>query len=393
VIEPDPVVYEEPVAYAEPVAAYAEPVVYEEPVAAYEEPVAYVAPEPVAAPAPEPVAAPAPEPVVAASPEPVVAPAPEPVVAAAPEPVVIPAPAPVAPQPIVVAPQPIIRPKAFPTLQAAPAPSPAPAPAQRAFAAQQTGQLDGDDAEALAVELTEQGFSETWARQLIDEAAAHRSPLAAGNLRDAVRATLASTLPAPASLPADGAAIAFVGAGGSGKTRCSASLAAAYARASTLAASVVALGGEDWGAEVKDLLKGQSTWVTVAPTATDAHAAVQSGRQGGMVVVDTPATSPRNADAVQQLASQLASLELDALYLTIPATFSVRAATKLVESFDALGVDGIAVTHADEAEQLGVAAELAHISGVPIAYVHDGLELDSALSASDPTSLAARLLP
>jgi flagellar biosynthesis GTPase FlhF len=364
VIEPDPVVYEEPVAYAEPVAAY-------------EEPVAYVAPEPVAAPAPEPVAAPAPEPVVAP----------------APEPVVIPAPAPVAPQPIVVAPQPIIRPKAFPTLQAAPAPSPAPAPAQRAFAAQQTGQLDGDDAEALAVELTEQGFSETWARQLIDEAAAHRSPLAAGNLRDAVRATLASTLPAPASLPADGAAIAFVGAGGSGKTRCSASLAAAYARASTLAASVVALGGEDWGAEVKDLLKGQSTWVTVAPTATDAHAAVQSGRQGGMVVVDTPATSPRNADAVQQLASQLASLELDALYLTIPATFSVRAATKLVESFDALGVDGIAVTHADEAEQLGVAAELAHISGVPIAYVHDGLELDSALSASDPTSLAARLLP
>ena len=295
-----------------------------------------------------------------------------------------------------VAPQPIIRPKADPDAagrRSGTEPAPAPAPAQRAFAAQQTGQLDGDDAEALAVELTEQGISETWARQLIDEAAAHRSPLASGNLRDAVRATLASTLPAPTSLPADGAAIAFVGAGGSGKTRCSASLAAAYARASTLAASVVALGGEDWGAEVKDLLKGQSTWVTVAPTATDAHAAVHSGRQGGMVVVDTPATSPRNAVAVEQLATELASLELDALYLTIPATFSVRAAAKLVESFDALGVDGIAVTHADEAEQLGVAAELAHISGVPIAYVHDGLELDSALSASDPTSLAARLLP
>jgi flagellar biosynthesis GTPase FlhF len=386
--EPAPVVEPEPVAYEEPVAAYAEPVVYEEPVA-------YIAPEPVVI--PEPVAAPEPEPVVIPEPEPVAAPvveepvayvAPEPVVAPEPEPVVIPEPAPVAPRPIVVAPQPIIRPKAFPTPPAA-----APAPAQRVFAAQQAGQLDGDDAEALAAELTDQGISETWARQLIDEAAAHRSPLASGNLRDAVRATLASTLPAPTSLPASGAAIAFVGAGGSGKTRCSASLAAAYARASTLAASVVALGGEDWGAEVKDLLKGQSTWVTVAPTATDAHAAVHSGRQGGMVVVDTPATSPRNADAVQQLATELASLELDALYLTIPATFSVRAANKLVESFDALGVDGIAVTHADEAEQLGVAAELAHISGVPIAYVHDGLELDSALSASDPTSLAARLLP
>jgi flagellar biosynthesis GTPase FlhF len=297
-----------------------------------------------------------------------------------------------------VAPQPIIRPKPIitqhaPAPVANPVPVPVQVPAQRAFAAQQSGQIDGDDAAALADELISQGISERWAQQLIDEAAAHRSPLAAGNLRDAVRATLASTLPASSSLPAGGAAIAFVGAGGSGKTRCTASLAAAYARASTLAASVVALGGEDWGAEVKDLLKGQSTWVTVAPTAHDANAAVQSGRQNGMVVVDTPATSPRDEAAIQALAVELSSLDLDALYITIPATFSVHAAKRLVESFAALGVDGIAVTHADEAEQLGVAAELAHISGVPIAYVHDGLELDSALSASDPTSLAARLLP
>jgi flagellar biosynthesis GTPase FlhF len=353
-------------------------------------------PAPVAAePAPAPAPAPAP---VAVEPAPVVEPQPEPApvavepepapVAIEPEPMAIPQPATAAAR--AVAPQPIIRPKPIITQHA---PAPVQVPAQRAFAAQQSGQIDGDDAAALADELISQGISERWAQQLIDEAAAHRSPLAAGNLRDAVRATLASTLPASSSLPAGGAAIAFVGAGGSGKTRCTAALAAAYARASTLAASVVALGGEDWGAEVKDLLKGQSTWVTVAPTAHDANAAVQSGRQNGMVVVDTPATSPRDEAAIQALAVELSSLDLDALYITIPATFSVHAAKRLVESFAALGVDGIAVTHADEAEQLGVAAELAHISGVPIAYVHDGLVLDSALSASDPTSLAARLLP
>jgi flagellar biosynthesis GTPase FlhF len=342
-------------------------------------------PAPVAA---EPAPAPAPAP-VAVEPAPVIEPQPEPApVAVEPEPMAIPQPATAAAR--AVAPQPIIRPKPIITQQA---PAPVQVPAQRAFAAQQSGQIDGDDAAALADELISQGISERWAQQLIDEAAAHRSPLAAGNLRDAVRATLASTLPASSSLPAGGAAIAFVGAGGSGKTRCTAALAAAYARASTLAASVVALGGEDWGAEVKDLLKGQSTWVTVAPTAHDANAAVQSGRQNGMVVVDTPATSPRDEAAIQTLAVELSSLDLDALYITIPATFSVHAAKRLVESFAALGVDGIAVTHADEAEQLGVAAELAHISGVPIAYVHDGLVLDSALSASDPTSLAARLLP
>jgi flagellar biosynthesis GTPase FlhF len=353
------------------------------------------APAPAVEPQPEPFIAPEPAP-AAIEPQPFITPEPAPVAAAPepapvviePEPVAIPQPATAAAR--AVSPQPIIRPKPIITQQA---PAPAQVPAQRAFAAQQTGQIDGDDAAALADELVSQGISERWAQQLIDEAAAHRSPLAAGNLRDAVRATLASTLPASSSLPAGGAAIAFVGAGGSGKTRCTASLAAAYARASTLAASVVALGGEDWGAEVKDLLKGQSTWVTVAPTAHDANAAVQSGRQNGMVVVDTPATSPRDEAAIQALAVELSSLDLDALYITIPATFSVHAAKRLVESFAALGVDGIAVTHADEADQLGVAAELAHISGVPIAYVHDGLVLDSALSASDPTSLAARLLP
>ena len=384
--QPEPVVLAEPVLTPEPAPVMIEP----EPFIAPEPAPVAIEPQPFIAPEPAPVAVePAPAP-VAVEPEPApmaVAPEPAPVVIE-PEPIAIPQPATAAAR--AVAPQPIIRPKPIITQQA---PAPVQVPAQRAFAAQQTGQIDGDDAAALADELISQGISERWAQQLIDEAAAHRSPLAAGNLRDAVRATLASTLPSSTSLPAGGAAIAFVGAGGSGKTRCTASLAAAYARASTLAASVVALGGEDWGAEVKDLLKGQSTWVTVAPTAHDANAAVQSGRQNGMVVVDTPATSPRDEAAIQALAVELSSLELDALYITIPATFSVHAAKRLVESFVALGVDGIAVTHADEADQLGVAAELAHISGVPIAYVHDGLVLDSALSASDPTSLAARLLP
>ncbi len=375
--QPEPVALPEPVLTPEPAPVVIEP----EPFIAPEPAPAAIEPQPFIAPEPAPVAVePEPAPIAV---EPEAAP-----LAVEPEPVAIPQPATAAAR--AVAPQPIIRPKPIITQQT---PAPVQVPAQRAFAAQQTGQIDGDDAAALADELVSQGISERWAQQLIDEAAAHRSPLAAGNLRDAVRATLASTLPASSSLPAGGAAIAFVGAGGSGKTRCTASLAAAYARASTLAASVVALGGEDWGAEVKDLLKGQSTWVTVAPTAHDANAAVQSGRQNGMVVVDTPATSPRDEAAIQALAVELSSLDLDALYITIPATFSVHAAKRLVESFAALGVDGIAVTHADEADQLGVAAELAHISGVPIAYVHDGLVLDSALSASDPTSLAARLLP
>jgi flagellar biosynthesis GTPase FlhF len=332
--------------------------------------------------APEPIAA---EPVpVAVDEAPVAIAIPEPI--AAPEP--IPAPEPVAsPEPAMPAYEPV---------SAAPAPAPASAPvppAANPWVAKQAGDLDPNDATAVAHELTAQGVSEAWAQELIVAAAAHRSPLSGGSLRDAVRATLAATIPAPAPLPTTGAAIAFVGAGGAGKTRCAAALASAYAKGSTLAASVVSLGSDDWGGDLKELLKGQNVWVMGAAQGAEAIPAVQHGRDGGLVVVDTAGVTPRDPAGVEALAHELRSLSLDAVYIAVPATFSVHAARKLVEGFAALGADGIAVTHADEADQLGIAAELSHISGMPVAYIHEGLELDGALSAADPSSLAARLLP
>ncbi len=342
-------------------------------------------------PADEPIAPPAPvaEPMI---PEPIAqAPIAEPIAPApAPEPIpapVAPAPAPVAPAPAPVAAAPQI-PTPAPVAPAATVP-----PAANPWVAKQAGDIDPNDAEAVAQELTSQGISDAWAQQLIVAAAAHRSPLAKGSLRDAVRATLAATIPAPAPLPATGAAIAFVGAGGAGKTRCAAALASAYAKGSTLAASVVSLGSDDWGGDLKELLKGQNVWVMGAAVGPEAAPAVQHGRDGGLVVIDTAGVTPRDPAGVEALAGELRSLSLDAVYIAVPATFSVHAARKLIEGFAALGADGIAVTHADEADQLGIAAELAHISGMPVAYIHEGLELDGALSAADPSSLAARLLP
>jgi flagellar biosynthesis GTPase FlhF len=350
-----------------------------------------IAPEPIA---PEPVAAEPPAPVAAepvASPELSPAPAPQPVVPPAPEPV---APAPAPAPPVIEAPAlaPVVEPPALAPAATAPAPAPVP-PAANPWVARQAGDLDPNDATTVAQELTSQGVSDAWAEELIVAAAAHRSPLAGGSLRDAVRATLAANIPAPAPLPAVGAAIAFVGAGGAGKTRCAAALASAYAKGSTLAASVVSLGSDDWGGDLKELLKGQNVWVMGAAQGAEAMPAVQHGRDGGLVVVDTAGVTPRDPAGVEALAHELRSLSLDAVYIAVPATFSVHAARKLVEGFAALGADGIAVTHADEAEQLGIAAELAHISGLPVAYIHEGLELDGALSAADPSSLAARLLP
>jgi flagellar biosynthesis GTPase FlhF len=279
-----------------------------------------------------------------------------------------------------------------------PEPEPEPAPVivapQQNFAARQAGVPQAEEISAVIAELTAQGISEQWAAELVVAAAAHRSPLTAdASLRDAVRSTLAATIPAPAPLPAAGAAVAFVGTGGAGKTRCTAALARAYARGSSLAASVVSMGSSDWGTSLKDLLRGEQVWVTVATGTGDAGVAVASGRDGGLVVIDTVAASSADPGAVAELAAELEPLQLDAIYISVPATFSVHAARKLVDGFEALGADGIAVTHADEADQLGIAAELAYLSGMPIAYIHHGLDPDRAMHAADPASLAARLLP
>jgi flagellar biosynthesis GTPase FlhF len=308
------------------------------------------------------------------------------------EPVAPPAAAPAAPEPVaphLIAPEPI----APQPVASAPEPTPVVPPAATPWVAKQAGALDSDEAAAVTAELTAQGISESWAQQLIVAAAAHRSPLFKGSLRDAVRATLAAIVPAPAPLPANGAAVGFVGAGGAGKTRCVAALASAYAKRSTLASSVVSMGSDDWGGDLKELLKGQNVWVMGAANGPEAAPAVQHGRDGGLVVVDTAGATPRDPASVDQLAAELQSLNLDAVYIAVPATFSVHAARKLLDGFAALGADGIAVTHADEADQLGIAAELSAITGMPVAYIHDGLELDSALSAADPSALAARLLP
>jgi flagellar biosynthesis GTPase FlhF len=242
-------------------------------------------------------------------------------------------------------------------------------------------------------ELTERGISNTWAQQLIAFGAAHRKPFADGNLREAAVASIAAGLPVPKPLPATGAAVAIVGAGGAGKTRSAAALASAYGRGSTLPVTVVALGGGDAGSEIMELLRDYDVRVIAAADAAAAAAAVTEGRAHGLVVIDTAAARPGEAVGMASLARELGALALDAVLIAVPATLSARAGTDLISGFAPLAPTGIVITHADETDHLGVAVELSRDSGTPVAYVHDGLELDRALSVADPFMLARRLLP
>jgi flagellar biosynthesis GTPase FlhF len=54
---------------------------------------------------------------------------------------------------------------------------------------------------------------------------------------------------------------------------------------------------------------------------------------------------------------------------------------------------GLAVTHIDEADQLGVAIELALTAGMPLAYMHEGLDVGTAITPAYPSTLSRRLVP
>ena len=89
----------------------------------------------------------------------------------------------------------------------------------------------------------------------------------------------------------------------------------------------------------------------------------------------------------------LEPLELDATYVALPATLGPQAARRALASFGTLKPAAVAITHADETDQLAVAIEIAVSHRIPLAYFHSGTDHRSALSAVDPPALAQQLLP
>jgi hypothetical protein len=250
--------------------------------------------------------------------------------------------------------------------------------------------IDAAAAAAVASKLAARGASEGWIAQLITIAGAHGTPLAAG-LEAAVEAEIARRIvPAP-SLPVTGAAVAFIGAGGSGKTSCTAALASAYRRASTLGVTVVTIDNRGGERELKRLLNADGVPV-LAVRGEQAQRAVASARDSGFVIVDTPTATPTDPSAIDALAASLAPLELDGIFVALPATLGSQAARRALASFGRLNPSAVAITHADETDQLAVAVEIAISHRIPLGYFHSGTDHLSALSAVEAAELAAQLL-
>ncbi len=243
----------------------------------------------------------------------------------------------------------------------------------------------------LGERLVQSGVSGQRASTLVAAAVSRRGPFSSDSeLADEVRSAIASALPPPRPVPRRGA-IAVVGAGGSGKTRSVAALATAYAEAG-IPVSVASFGSPAREDELGELLHGEDVNIIPAMRTRATARAVASAREESLVIIDTASATPGDGSAIDVIAEAVRSFELDAVYLAVPATLSLPAGLKLVDGFSPFDLAGIIATHVDETDQLGVIAELAMRTSIPIAYTHTGLDLQNAIASADAGDIATSLL-
>jgi hypothetical protein len=252
----------------------------------------------------------------------------------------------------------------------------------------------------VARSLQRCGIGEQLAEELIDGAGAHALALAPrAGLAQAVRTTLAQRIPVAPPLPGKGAVIVIVGAGGAGKTTVCATLLGAYRKSSSLSASFATIARDPASSPRGErgelqMIVSPHVMKPVPARSPRALRALRRVRGDGVAVLDTPSVSPSDRAGIRELASLLAELKPERIVVALPATLGATAAAQLLQALKPLGANALAVTHADETDQIGVAVEAACRFELAPEYMLEHARAGGwRLRQLAPSALAERLLP
>src|SRR3954470_12598062 len=165
---------------------------------------------------------------------------------------------------------PVYEPVSGPAEMIPPAVHEMPAPEPRLPSREDLGAERPNVADAHEQRLVAAGLSAAFAQDIVAEAVAHGLPFAdARNIKKLIRTTLSRRMPIMADLGGEARTIAFVGAGGAGKTSATERLAAAYAQADADVV-VVALRSNDGGSGLASRLEPLGVSVIAADDAAQA---------------------------------------------------------------------------------------------------------------------------
>lgn len=268
--------------------------------------------------------------------------------------------------------------------------------AARAELAQPARSAGFDDVERA---LVRSGCSREW----IDAALAHveQSGARGAYALDAAAAWVGSRVsvaPSP-RLPARGAAtnnqpcvLAFVGPTGVGKTTTLAKIASRMARVGRRVA-LVSMDTQRPGAVEQLAAHAQAMQAPLQVAANGADLARLLALSGGWdcVLIDTTGRSPRDAQALAELASSLAQAPAGAslsTYLVLSAGASAAALAEAQRGFAATKPDAWIVTKLDETRAPAPVLEAAARAKAPLAFLCDGAEIDAHLERASPERFA-----
>jgi flagellar biosynthesis protein FlhF len=267
------------------------------------------------------------------------------------------------------------------------------APAQPAAPSRQMVERPAN-AEAIVSSLSDTGVDSALAQEIVDQTVAHDLPFVSPrSLKRLVRRALARRIPVAGTAPAGARSIAFVGPGGSGKTLCTARLAAAYATRSSMPVVCISLRPSDGGAELASMLEPFGVGVRVAASGDEARAHLAGALEHALVVVDTPAVAPRSPAEVNALAAELEALGVGEVHLTLPSTYSGPAARELADLLAPLHPGSVALTHMDATSHIGGLLDFTIRANRPISYLSEGTGVPGGLEPADADRLATLLLP
>jgi flagellar biosynthesis GTPase FlhF len=249
------------------------------------------------------------------------------------------------------------------------------------------------EAGEIVQQLIDAGLHPVLAEGIVTETVSHVLPFAPHSSLDRlVQDTLARRIPVQSTWSRRGRTVGFVGPGGSGKTLCTARLAATYAQASDVPVICMSLRPRDGGAELAALLQPYGVQVHPVNDPGEARARIAGAREHALIVIDTPTVSPSSPDEVARLAEDLERIGVYEVHLTLPATTGEHAAADMLRGLSPLGVSRIVLTHADETGHIGPAVGLAISSGRPFSYISSGTSMDGGLLPVNPQALASIIL-
>lgn len=182
--------------------------------------------------------------------------------------------------------------------------------------------------------------------------------------------------------------LAFVGPTGVGKTTTLAKLAARLVRAGRRVA-IASMDTKRPGAvePLRALAAAWRTGIALAGDGAELAGLVARSRGADCVLVDTTGRSPRDAEALAELASTLALPSLET-YLVLEATASADAVEEARAGFAATRPSAWVITKIDETRAPAPVLEAARRTRAPVAFLCDGQDLAGHLHRADAERFA-----